>query len=103
MSFQPEEQGPPTLTGGLLESETEPCELSAELIFRCPSFQHTGLLVTAPALGFLHIHLPQSGAPAVLGLLLWDPAKTVSARLNPRNSTTDVRGVCNFLNSVSSR
>ena len=34
---------------------------------------------------------------------LWDPAETVSARLNLRNGTIDVRGVCNFLSSVSSR
>ena len=41
-------------------------------------------------------------APAVLGLLLaGDRAKAVSARLNPSHSTTGVRGVCNFLGSVS--
>ena len=38
----------------------------------------------------------------------WPPpcgvcTKSVSARLNPRNGTIDVRGVCNFLSSVSSQ
>ena len=41
--------GPGSLTGGLLESDTGPCELSAEFIFRCPCFQHDG---PSPALGF---------------------------------------------------
>ena len=75
MSLQQQERGPPTLTGGLLESETELHELSAEFLSYCPSFQHDGLLVTSPALGFLYIPLPPwelslSWAPAVLGLLL---------------------------------
>ena len=75
MSLQPSERGPPTLTGGLLESGTELRELSAEFVFHCPSFQHDGLLVTSPALGFLHVpllpwQLLPSWAPAVLGLLL---------------------------------
>ena len=30
-------------------------------------------------------------------------AKVVSARLKPRNGTRDVRGVCNFLDPVSSQ
>lgn len=47
----------PTLTGGLLESETELHELSAEFVISCPSFQHIGL-VTSPALGFLRVQLP---------------------------------------------
>ena len=38
----------------------------------------------------------------------WPPprgghAEVVSARLNPSHSTVDVRGVCNFLGSVSSQ
>ena len=75
MSLQPQERGPPTLTGGLLESETEPREVSAEFFFRCPSFQHYGLLVTSPVLDFLRFlllvwELSQSWAPAVLGFLL---------------------------------
>ena len=50
------------------------CELSDEFVFCCPSFQHTGLLITSPALGF-HVQLPPgellpSWAPAILGLLL---------------------------------
>ena len=41
--------------------------------FLCPDFQHVGLLVTSPALGFLHIQFPQqellpSWASAVFGL-----------------------------------
>ena len=75
MSLQPQERGPPTLTRGLLKSESETCELSAEFIFHCPGFQHDGVLVTSPALVFLCIPLPPwellpSSAPAVLGLLL---------------------------------
>ena len=50
MSLQPEEQGPLTLTGGLLESETGPRGLSAEFVFHCHGFQHDG---PAPALDFL--------------------------------------------------
>ena len=58
-----------------MESETEPHELSAELFFHCPGFQHYGLLVTSPELSFLRVpllvwELSQSWAPAVLGLLL---------------------------------
>ena len=67
-----------TLTRGLLESETEPRELSAEFVFHCPSFQHVGLLVSSPVLGFLRVQLPPwelllSWAPTVLGLLLVGP------------------------------
>ena len=72
MSLQPQEQGPPTLTRGLLESETEPCELSAEFVFHCPGFQDDGPLVTSLALGFLRFTSTAgaslSWAPAVLGL-----------------------------------
>ena len=74
MSLQPQEQGLPVLTGGPLECETELCELYAEFVFHCPGFQHTGLLVTSSALGFLHIQLPpwelSPSWSAVLGLLL---------------------------------
>ena len=75
MSFQPYEQVTPTLTKGLLESETALCELSAEFVFCCPDFWHGGLLVTSPALGFLHVQLPPwklspSWVSAVLGLCL---------------------------------
>ena len=68
------------MTGGL-ESEAEPCEISAEFVFCCPGFQHSGLLITSVALGFLHVQLPQrelspSWASAGLGLRL--------ARAEPR-------------------
>ena len=58
-----------------MESETEPRELSAEFVFCCTGFQHAGLLVISPVLGFLRVALPlqelsPSWAPAVLGLLL---------------------------------
>ena len=80
------------MTGGLLESETEPCELSAEFAFHCPGFQQDE---TFPVLGFLHVlllprELSLSWAPALLGLFC---AEVVSARLNPNHGTTDVRGV----------
>ena len=60
---------------GLLESENELRELSAELVFQCSSFQHAGLLVPSPVVGFLRVQLPPwelslSWAPAVLGFLL---------------------------------
>ena len=78
MSLQSLERGSPTFTGGLLESETELRELSAEFVFRYPGFQHAGPLVTCPALGFLPIQLPPrelllSWATTVLGLLLVGP------------------------------
>ena len=56
ISLQPQEQGPPTLTGGL-ESEAEPHEISGDFVFRCPNFQHDGPLVTSLALGFLRVLL----------------------------------------------
>ena len=37
-SHRSEDLLPPTVTRGLLESETEPHELSAEFVFCCPSF-----------------------------------------------------------------
>ena len=48
MSFQPEERGPPALTGGFLESETELRELSAKWVL-------AGLLPST--LGFLSLPL----------------------------------------------
>ena len=61
-----------------------------------------------------HFHCPEvslhsastTGAFADLGFCcVWplpcgNQAELVSARLNPRNGTIDVRGVCNFLGSV---
>ena len=75
MSLQSLERGSPTFTGGLLESETELRELSAEFLFHCPGFWHDGPLLTSPALGFLCVLFPlwelsPSWAPAVIGLLL---------------------------------
>ena len=80
MSFQPYEGGTPTLTRGLLESETEPHELSVKLVFvvlvsstlsfsslPLGGFQHAGFLVTSTGLGFLRIQLPLWGL-----LLSWD-------------------------------
>ena len=48
MSFHPYKQGPSTLTGGLLESETEPHELDAKFV--------TAVLVSG-MLGFLSLSL----------------------------------------------
>ena len=64
-----------TLTGGLLESEAEPRELSAEFVFHCPGLKHDGPLVSSLALDFLRFPLQPWGlslswAPAVHGLLL---------------------------------
>ena len=47
--------------------------------------------------------LSPSWAPAEFGLLLAGTAEVVSARLNLSYGTIDVRGVCNFLGSVSSQ
>ena len=83
------------LTGGLLESEAELHELSAEFVFRCPGLQHDGPLGTSLALGFLRFLLQPwevslSWAPAVLGLF---HAEVVSARLYLSHSTIDVMRV----------
>ena len=43
MSFQPQERGPPTLTGGLLESEAGQRGLSAESGFAAPVSSTQGL------------------------------------------------------------
>ena len=96
MSLQSWEQGPPILTGGLLESETEPRELSAELVFCYPGFQHAGLLVTSPELGFLGVllllwELHRVGLLLCLASSLWGRTEVVSARLNPSHGTIDVR------------
>ena len=76
------------LIRGLLESETGLCELSAEFVFRCPSFQHDGpspSWVSLPSTSSMGASL--SWAPAVLGLFY---AEVVSARLNPSHGTIDV-------------
>ena len=80
--------------------------------FCCLSFQHTGLLVTSTVLGILRVHLPPlellpSWVSAVLGLCLAGggvgvgQAEVVSVRLSLSHSTRNVRGMCNFLGSVS--
>ena len=74
MFLQPQERGPPTLTRGLLESETEPHKLSAEFAFALSVSSMLGLL-SSPVLDFLRIQLPPWGllpswASVVLGLCL---------------------------------
>ena len=80
-----------TLTGGLLESETGPRELSAEFVVRCPGFQYDG---PSPALGFFPSASSAGAslgwAPVVLGLF---HAGVVSARLYPSHGTIDVMRV----------
>jgi len=108
MSFQPSEQGPPTLTRGLLESETEPCELSAKFVFavQLPARWASWYF---PGAGFSLHSAFTAGAFTVLGFHCAWPlphggqAEVVSARLNPSHGIIDVRGVCNFLSSVSSQ
>ena len=77
MSLQ---RGPLTLTRGLLESETEQCELSAEFVFVVPVSSTLGFLSLPLHLGFLHVQLPQRELSlswaSVLGLRL--------ARAKPR-------------------
>ena len=106
MYFQPQKQEPPTLARGLLESETEPYEISLEFVFAVP---------VSSALGFLSLPLSwvffalsfHHGSFWQVGLLLtWllpsrGQPEIVSARLNLRNSTMYVVGVCDFLGSVS--
>ena len=81
----------PILTRGLLESETGSCELPAEFVFHCPSFQHGG-----PSLRWVSsssassVGASLSWAPAVLGLF---HAEVVSARLYPSHGTIDVTRV----------
>ena len=109
MSLQPQEQGSPTLTGGLLESETEPVSFLLSLFSTVPVSITLGFLSLPPALSFLPVLLPlrelsPGWAPALLGLLLaGGRAEVVSARLTQGHSTTDVEGVCNLLSSVSSQ
>ena len=76
-----------------------------QVCFCCPSFQHTGLLVTSITLGFFVLSF-QSVRFAELGFCCaWSPprgcqAKVVSTRLNLRNGMRYVRGMCNILSSV---
>ena len=77
--------------------------------FCCPSFQHTGLLVTSTGywvffvFTFHHWSFCRVGfllclASALLGV---GQAGVVSVRLSLSHSTRNVRGMCNFLGSVS--
>ena len=66
MSFQPLGRGPLTLTGGLLEPETEPCELSAEFVSAVPVFSMLGFLLlplgwVSLAFSFHHVSFCQAG------------------------------------------
>ena len=74
MSFQPQGRGPPNLTGGLREPETEQCELSAEFVFVVPVSSTLGFSSLPLCLGFLRIQLPQHELSpnwaSVLGLRL---------------------------------
>ena len=78
-------RGPLTLTGGLLESETGPHELSAEFVFRCPTMGLPLRWVSSPSASSVGASL--SWAPAVLGLFR---AEVVSGRLNLSHGTIDV-------------
>ena len=67
----------PAIGAGIsyLNWRSEPRELSAAFVFRCPGLQHGGPLVSSLALGFLRVlllplELSLSWAPAVLGFLL---------------------------------
>ena len=89
-----------------MESETEPRELSAEFVFAVPVSSMLGFL-SLPRAGFFPHSASPTGAFAKLGFCCaWLPpcggrAEIVSARLNPSHGTIYVRGVCNFLGSVS--
>ena len=107
MFFQPQDRGHPTLTESLLESETEPRELSAEFVFLLSQFSACWASCHFPCAGFSSCSASTAGAFAELDFCCAWPlprggqAKVVSARLNMRNGTTDVWGVYNFLGSVS--
>ena len=98
--------GPPTLTRGILESETEPCELSLELVFA---------VLVSGMLGFLPLPLCWVcfafsfcwGDFCWVGILLClappraPQARVVSARLNLSHGTIYVREF--VISSVLSR
>ena len=106
MFFQPQKRGPHTLTEGLLESETEPHELSAEfvLLSQFPArwaschFLCTGFFL---AFSFHHRSFHPVGLLLCLASTSQRPNQIVSAMLNMRNGTIYVKGVCSFLGSVS--
>ena len=91
MPFQPQERAPPTLTGGLLESEAGPRGLSAEFGFCCPGLQHDG---PSPALGFPRVPLlPRELRRVGLLLRLASSVEVVSATFYPGHGTIDVTRV----------
>ena len=94
------------LTRGLLESETEPRELSAKLVFAVPvssmlSFWSLPLCWISFVFSFHHIIFIKLSFHSTPPPLSKGRAVVVSARLNLSHGTRDVRGVCNFLGSVS--
>ena len=109
MFFQPQDRGHPTLTESLLESETEPRELSAEFVFLLSRFSACWASCHFPCTGFSLHSAPTTGAFTKLGsCCAWPPpcggpGEVVSARLNQSHFTIDVGGECNFLGSVSSQ
>ena len=106
MFFQLQGWGPPTLTRGLLESETEPCELSAAFVFAVLVSNMLGFL-SLPLCWVFFMFIFHHGSLAELGFwCAWPPphrvqAKVVSSRLNPSHGTIYVPGVWDFLSSVS--
>ena len=99
---------PPTLTRGLLQSEAEPRELSAEFVAHCAGFRFPVFWTSChfPCAGS-SCSASAAGAFAWLGsCCAWPPPRgghpeVVPARLKPSHSAMDVGGVCNFLGSVS--
>ena len=96
--------------GGLLESGTELCELSAEFFVFCffavPVSSMLGFL-SLPLHWFSSCSASTAGAFADLGFCwVWplphgSRAEVVSTRLNLSHGTIDIGGVCNFLGSGS--
>ena len=112
MSFQTYGWGPPTLTGGLLESETEPRELSAEFVLVVPVSSTLGFLSlplhwVSFAFCFHHVSFPWVGLLLCLappcGAHLMGPRKPRLFQPGEIRITVPdyVREVCNFLGSVS--
>ena len=106
MSFQPQGRGPPTLTGGLLESETELHELSTKFVFvvlvsSTQGFVSLLLFQVFFAFSFHHVSFHQLGFFSAWFLPCWGRAEVVSARLHLRHGT-HILGEC-IISSVLSR
>ena len=106
MSFQPQGQGPPTLTRGLLESETELHELFAKFVFVVPVSSTQGFLSlllcwVSFAFSFHHMSFQQVGL--LLGLVSTSlgPSWGCFSQVTFETWHPHVRGVYNFLGSVS--